>query len=277
MSYFQNFNILSRNVQGVLHIVMKRFYPALTIILWPAISIAQETAPPATQGVWDLVVGAGPMVKFVMLVLVAFSVISWAIIALKYMQVRAARRGNQRFMEIFWGGASLEAIHRDTKAMRRSPLAQLFHSGYTEMAKTKKGPHDNPAAGKERETVAPHLGGIESVQRALRRATGSEMARLEKYASFLATTGSTAPFVGLFGTVWGIMNSFRHISTMGKVGMDVVAPGISEALIATAFGLAAAIPAVVAYNYFVAQTRGIGSEMDNFSQDMLNIVQRYFL
>jgi len=257
---------------------MKRLSIVFLMVIWPAVSLSQEVVPPGERGVWDLVIGAGPMVKFVMMVLVAFSVISWAIITLKYMQVRAARKGNQRFMEIFWGGATLEAIHRDTKGMRRSPIAQLFHSGFTEMTKSRKGPRDNPAGEKDQEAVAPHLvGGIESVQRALRRATGSEMARLERYASFLATTGSTAPFVGLFGTVWGIMNSFRHIATMGKVGMDVVAPGISEALIATAFGLAAAIPAVVAYNYFVAQTRGIGSEMDNFSQDLLNIIQRYFL
>jgi len=207
-----------------------------------------------------------------MLTLVFFSVVSWAIIKNKYLQVRSARNGNDKFMEIFWGGSSLEAIHKETRSMKLSPLAQLFKAGYDEMNKSKRG-KDGPASG----DVAPHLGGVHSVERALRRATGGEMSRLEKYTSFLATTGSTAPFVGLFGTVWGIMNSFRHIAGLGKVGMDVVAPGISEALIATAFGLAAAIPAVVAYNYFLAHTRGIASDMDNFSQDFLNIVQRYFV
>lgn len=229
------------------------------------------------QGVWELIMGAGLMVKFVMLVLMFFSVVSWAIIALKYVQVRTARRDDERFMEVFWGGSSLESIHRETKSMRRSPLARLFQAAYQELSKIKRAPKHSSSEGENVENVAPHLGGIESVERALRRETGSEMNRLERYSSFLATTGSTAPFVGLFGTVWGIMNSFREISTMGKVGMDVVAPGISEALIATAAGLAAAIPAVVAYNYFVSKTRNLGSEMDNFSQDLLNIIQRYFL
>lgn len=251
----------------------------LTIIKSTAIFIAQaiegemETGTP--HGVWELIVGAGLMVKFVMLILLGFSVISWAIIFYKYRQVKSARKYNEKFLEIFWGGSSLETISRDTRSMKKSPLAQLFNSAYQELTKTKRVGKDNPV--EKRIPEGLHLVGVESVERALRRASGAEMARLEKYTSFLATTGSTAPFVGLFGTVWGIMNSFRHISTLGKVGMDVVAPGISEALIATAFGLAAAIPAVVAYNYFTAHTRGIASEMDNFSQDLLNIIQRYFI
>ena len=257
--------------------MINQLYVTLAVISQTAERELEKVAGEETQGIWELVMGAGPMVKFVMLVLVGFSVISWAIIALKYLQVRAARNYNEKFMEIFWGGSSLEAISRDTRTLRRSPLAQLFQAAYQELSKSKRRGRDNPGAVEEGEKVVPNLGGVESVERAMRRATGHQMSRLERYTSFLATTGSTAPFVGLFGTVWGIMNSFRHISTLGKVGMDVVAPGISEALVATAFGLAAAIPAVVAYNYFTAHTRGIGAEMDNFSQDLLNIIQRYFL
>jgi biopolymer transport protein TolQ len=256
---------------------MRKLYFTLPLLSLPAYAFAQEIEAPGTKAVWEIIIGAGMMVKFVLIVLVCFSVVSWAIIALKYMQVRAARKGNERFMSVFWGGSSLEAIQRDTRAMKRSPLAQLFQAGYQEISKSKRKTGEKQAAVSIAEPIAHALGEMESVERALRRASSSEMGRLERYSSFLATTGSTAPFVGLFGTVWGIMNSFRHIATMGKVGMDVVAPGISEALIATAFGLAAAIPAVVAYNYFVAQTRGIANEMDSFTQDLLNIVQRYFL
>lgn len=246
-----------------------------TIVIFVTQIIEEKVEPSSPHGVWELILGAGLMVKFVMLILVVFSVISWAIIFFKYRQVKSARRYNEKFLEIFWGGSSLETISRDTRSMKKSPLAQLFNAAYQELTKTKRGGKDNIT--EKRLTEGVHLVGVDSVERALRRASGAEMARLEKYTSFLATTGSTAPFVGLFGTVWGIMNSFRHISTLGKVGMNVVAPGISEALIATAFGLAAAIPAVVAYNYFMAHTRGIASEMDNFSQDLLNIVQRYFI
>ena len=257
--------------------MMKKLFVMLSLLLLPAVTLAQGPQAPGPKAVWEIVIGAGMMVKFVLIVLVVFSVVSWAIIALKYMQVRVARKTNEKFMEVFWGGSSLEAIQRDTRAMKRSPIAQLFQAGYQEISKSKRKGGEKPTAVAAGAPIAHALGEMESVERALRRASSSEMGRLERYSSFLATTGSTAPFVGLFGTVWGIMNSFRHISTMGKVGMDVVAPGISEALIATAFGLAAAIPAVVAYNYFVAQTRGIANEMDSFTQDLLNIVQRYFL
>ena len=118
------------------------------------------------------------------------------------------------------------------------------------------------------------LGGIENVSRALRRATNSEITRLEKYLTFLATTGSTSPFIGLFGTVWGIMTAFEGIGKTGSASLAVVAPGIAEALIATAIGLVAAIPAVMAYNHFQNKIRVLINEMDSFSTEFLNIVQR---
>ena len=223
---------------------------------------------------WDIIRGAGPMVKFVMLLLAWFSVMCWGIIVLKYIQFRNARRANTGFLEIFWGGSSLDAIYRDSKNLKSSSIAQVFRSGYQELTKMKKSKH---SGGEDGESIAVHLGGVESIERALRRATGSERSRLERYLSFLATTGSTAPFVGLFGTVWGIMTSFREIAVMGDVGLEVVAPGISEALIATAAGLAAAIPAVVAYNYFLAHARSMAADMENFSADIVNIIERHFL
>jgi biopolymer transport protein TolQ len=232
----------------------------------------EETKQAATW--WEIIKGAGPMVKFIMILLAWFSVMCWGIIALKYLQFRAARKSNARFLDIFWGGSSLESIYHDTKTLRRSPLAQVLRSGYKELYKTKQA---HKGEKEQEEGIAAHMGGVESVERALRRAAGGQRSRLERYLSFLATTGSTAPFVGLFGTVWGIMTSFREIAVMGDVGLEVVAPGISEALIATAAGLAAAIPAVVAYNYFLANARGMASEMESFSADILNIIQRHFL
>jgi len=222
---------------------------------------------------WEIVAGAGPMVKFVLLLLAGFSIMCWAIIVLKYIQFRRAKKANAGFMEIFWGASSLDAIYRDSRKLTSSPLAQVFRSGYQELAKIKKA---NPGTGTE-EGLADKLGGIELVERALRRAHAAERSRLERYLSFLATTGSSAPFVGLFGTVWGIMTSFREIAELGDVGLEVVAPGISEALIATAAGLAAAIPAVIAYNYFLAHARSFAGEMENFSSDILNIIDRHFL
>ncbi len=238
--------------------------------------IAQTAGEEAGKAIswWEIVKGAGPMVKFVLILLAWFSVMCWAIIVLKYLQFRRARKFNGRFLEIFWGGSSLESIYHDTSPLRRSPLAQVFRSGYQELTKIKRSKREDKD---HEEGIAAHLGGVESIERALRRAAGAERSRLERYLSFLATTGSSAPFVGLFGTVWGIMTSFREIAVMGDVGLEVVAPGISEALIATAAGLAAAIPAVVAYNYFLAHARGAASEMESFSADILNIIQRHFL
>ncbi len=223
---------------------------------------------------WEIVAGAGPMVKFVLLLLVGFSVICWAIIVLKYIQFRRAGKANAGFMEVFWSANSLEAIYRNSRKLSSSPLAQVFRAGYQELTKIKKA---NPGGEGEEEGLADKLGGVELVERALRRAHAGERSRLERYLSFLATTGSAAPFVGLFGTVWGIMTSFRDIAELGDVGLEVVAPGISEALIATAAGLAAAIPAVVAYNYFLAHARSFAGEMENFSSDILNIIDRHFL
>jgi biopolymer transport protein TolQ len=124
--------------------------------------------------------------------------------------------------------------------------------------------------------ISTDLGGIDNIARSLRRATTSEITRLEKYLTFLATTGATAPFIGLFGTVWGIMSAFKKIGESGSASLSVVAPGIAEALIATAIGLVAAIPAVMGYNHFQHKIKVLISEMDSFSTEFLNIVQRNF-
>jgi len=148
-------------------------------------------------------------------------------------------------------------------------LTVLFNEGYGELKEVVEG-----GGVSEGSALSTDLGGVENVSRALRRATNSEITRLEKYLTFLATTGSTSPFIGLFGTVWGIMTAFEGIGRTGSASLAVVAPGIAEALIATAIGLVAAIPAVMAYNHFQHKIRVLIKEMDNFSTEFLNIVQR---
>ncbi len=155
------------------------------------------------------------------------------------------------------------------KSFPHTPLTVLFREGYQELNHVQK-----RREGQEGKGVTTDLGAVGNVGRALHRATTVETQRLERYLTFLATTGSTAPFIGLFGTVWGIMNAFHGIGQTGSANLAVVAPGISEALVATALGLVAAIPAVMAYNHFLSKVRGLINEMDNFSQEFLNIVER---
>ena len=216
----------------------------------------------------DLILGAGLVVKLVLLVLVYFSVVSWTIIFLKFRIIHRAIRDSGRFQDLFWSKKRFDLIQQGAGEFSASPLTVLFRDGYQELVRGQK-----KSDGDEQEATAD-LGRADNVARALRRASTQETQRLEKYLTFLATTGSTAPFIGLFGTVWGIMGSFRSIGETGSASLAVVAPGISEALIATAIGLVAAIPAVVAYNYFVSKVNYLTGEMDNFSQEFLNIVQR---
>ncbi len=223
---------------------------------------------------------AGPVVKAVLLVLLLFSVVSWGIILHKWRTLRRAERESKLFLKLFWEGSRLDAIFSASEGLKESPVAEVFRAGYIELVKIKK----SQAASEQRQAVGAgglaaavvttELGGVDNVSRALRRAAASELTRLESFLSFLATTGSATPFIGLFGTVWGIMTAFLGIGQAGAATLAVVAPGIAEALIATAVGLAAAIPAVVAYNYFLNRVKVLATEMDNFSFEFLNIVER---
>jgi biopolymer transport protein TolQ len=210
-----------------------------------------------------LFAGTGLVVKLVLGILLYFSVVSWAIIFYKFRQVHRANRESERFMDFFWKTKRFDAINSQL---------DLFNEAYGEMVKLahKKEEKEEP------NVISTDLGGIENIARALRRATTSEITRLEKYLTFLATTGSTAPFIGLFGTVWGIMTAFKGIGETGSASLAVVAPGIAEALIATAIGLVAAIPAVMGYNHFQNKIRVLSAEMDSFSTEFLNIVHRTF-
>ena len=217
--------------------------------------------------------GTGIVVKLVLVVLLYFSVVSWAIIFYKLLQVHRANSESERFLDFFWKTKRFDAINAQLDRFANSPLTVLFNEGYGELKKLMEKGDDKQ---QDPAVVSTDLGGIDNIARSLRRATTSEITRLEKYLTFLATTGSTAPFIGLFGTVWGIMTAFKGIGETGSASLAVVAPGIAEALIATAIGLVAAIPAVMGYNHFQNKIRVLIAEMDNFSTEFLNIVQRTF-
>ena len=219
-----------------------------------------------------LFAGTGLVVKLVLVILIFFSVVSWAIIFFKVLQVHRANNESERFLDFFWKTKRFDAINAQLDRFANSPLSVLFNEGYSELKRlVERGEQQD-----EPDVISTDLGGIDNIARALRRATTSEITRLEKYVTFIATTGSTAPFIGLFGTVWGIMTAFKGIGESGSASLAVVAPGIAEALIATAIGLVAAIPAVMGYNHFQHKIKVLIAVMDNFSTEFLNIVQRTF-
>ena len=214
--------------------------------------------------------GSGPVVQSVLYLLILISVASWAVVVYKAGQIRSARRSSKRFVDLFWDTRNLTEISKALTKLPTSPVGEVFRAGYQELVRlrNKKTQSDG---------FTTELSGVANVERAMRRATSLQLARLEKSLTFLATVASSTPFIGLFGTVWGIMNSFLGLSGSGTTTLQAVAPGISEALVATAMGLAAAIPALVAYNHFARQSRVIAIEMENFASEFLNIAERHFL
>lgn len=223
----------------------------------------KEKAVAVNHGLLDLVLQAGPLVQLVIFVLIFASVICWALIAYKFRLFRITKFEDSKFLAQFWNAKSLEEIYSQIDTQPASPIAAVFKSGYKELQKLSqvtKSSHDKIE--------------LENINRALNRMATSQTAALEKNLNILASTASAAPFIGLFGTVWGIMNSFQNIGASGSASLAVVAPGISEALIATAIGLAAAIPAAIAYNQFISRIKGVATEMECFIQDYLNIIQR---
>jgi biopolymer transport protein TolQ len=196
----------------------------------------------------QLILQAGWMVKGVLLVLLFFSVVSWAIIFFKQRYFSKANKESEQFLRAYRSSRDAKGIFQATRNLTLSPIANIFRAVYTdELHKDKS-----------------------ETKRLLRRYGALESAKLEKYLNFLATTGSTTPFIGLFGTVWGIMNSFMSIGSAGAASLAVVAPGIAESLIATAMGLIAAIPAVIAFNYYLSTARRIIIEMEDFSEELLD-------
>jgi len=228
------------------------------------------TSDALNSGVLELVLNAGPVAKVVLAILLLFSIGSWALIVEKWWQLRRVRRQTLGFVKVFREGRRPSLVHSAARKFRDSPLAQIYAAAHTEISGL---PDVMDAMVDDGEDGLPPER-LDAVHRAMRRAAGLEIAQLERYLPFLATTASATPFIGLFGTVWGIMSSFHGISTQGSASLAVVAPGISEALIATAAGLAAAIPAVIGYNYFLNRVRHWATEMDGFILDLLNVLSR---
>ena len=229
-----------------------------------------------------MISNAGFVVQMVMLTLLFFSITSWAIIIIKFRYLKRAFKQSSQFVEFFWKCRDLSDAFSMAKKLSSSPVARIFRVGYVELNKVSQLSREGGKAaarkgGEKAGTINGQGAGTENVKRALRRATNAEMARMTQMVPFLATTGNTTPFIGLFGTVWGIMNSFHGIGLRGSASLAVVAPGISEALVATAAGLAAAIPAVIAFNHFSNRIGMLETELNNFSADFLNIVERDIL
>jgi biopolymer transport protein TolQ len=230
------------------------------IFLLPLISQAS-----GSLNVLDLIGQAGWVVKGVMALLLVASIISWTIIFWKWWFLRNAAKANLRFAEKFWAAGSLEVATKSVKANQNAPLTRVFESGLQEFNQITALKLDKAHTFELLET---------NLSRTLEKASGVELSLLQQRLAFLASTASTSPFIGLFGTVWGIMTSFINIGATGASNLAVVAPGIAEALIATAMGLFAAIPAVLFYNYFLNHIRDVSTSMQHFASDFMNIAKR---
>lgn len=230
-------------------------------------------------GAWDIITNASPIVMMVLLLLIVFSFLTWAIIFFKWGTIKRCFYASESFLDIFWSGKSMDAIYAESKKYTGAPLAKIFQAGYVELQRLMEKERQRGGAHGSTDPLrlVPPEHSISNLERALTRALRSETMRIERSLTFLATAGSTAPFIGLFGTVWGIMNAFTNIGATGGASLAVVAPGIAEALIATAVGLACAIPAVMGYNYYVHKVKALRTQMENFAGDFLNIVKRNFL
>jgi len=221
----------------------------------------------------EIVRSASAVELAVLVLLLGTSAFSWALIAMKWSQLGRAQAQSLQFLEMFWQASRLDAVYQASQPLEASPLARVFRAGYEELRKLAAIKENAASATSER------LGGsgIENVERALGRAATAELTDLESKVAFLGTVGSAAPFVGLFGTVMGILNAFNEIAEKGNATLATVAAPVGNALFATAAGLFAAIPAVVAYNSFVSRIKVFDNEMANFSSDLLNIIKRHVL
>lgn len=240
--------------------------------LWFFINVAQA-APSVSVNTssMEAILQASPIVQLTLLILIGLSIFCWAIGYSKYQTFKKMNQADDLFLNKFWKVNSLDTLYEDVDQYNESSIARVFKAAYLEMKKISESPLLAKTDGDK-----PILSGLDNLERILNKASENEIARLESRLTVLATTGSTGPFIGLFGTVWGIMGSFHKIGQTGSASLAVVAPGISEALIATAIGLAAAIPAVVLYNNFISRIRKQEIALNNFNADFLNIVKRNF-
>ncbi len=216
-------------------------------------------APASAPSLWEMMLEADPIVQLDLAILVGMSVACWAIVVMKWTRLAAAQRSSVAFVDAFWKAKRLDQIFDSLPTWSASPVAAVFSAGYRELVKV-HGQAGDPS---------------DNVERALRRAIQVESHELRRFIVFLATTGSTAPFIGLFGTVWGILRAFLALGKPGVTAtMQAVGPEIAHALVATAVGLVAAIPAVMAYNGYNRWISTLDAEMENFASDFLNLVRR---
>ena len=224
-------------------------------------------SPSVFERAWD----SGFVIFSVLSILVAFSVLSWAIFITKYLYLKRLNSTNKSFVKKFWDSKSLNELNSKLADYPASPAKEIFKMGYGELARGSQLKEQTANT-----SLAVHAA-IENIGRTLKKARRSERKKMEKYLPFLAIIASSSPFIGLFGTVWGIMGAFEGIARTGSSSLAAVAPGISEALIATAFGLAAAIPAVIGYNAAQSMIGSMSIKNEGFSTDFLNIVERYLV
>ena len=244
---------------------------------WLVLALQQvegSAAPSDTSGtVIDLILDASPVSKAVLVILLLFSIVSWGIVLYKTFAFRRLERQSATFLNVFHQSTKFSEVQSVCKSLDGSPLVGMFQAGYAELTlqlrQTQSGSPETAAA-------RPTLKSLAAVDRALLRASSVEVNKLEKRLPFLATVASITPFIGLFGTVWGIMMSFQSIGAQGSTDLSVVGPGIADALMATAIGLFAAIPAVYFYNHFSTKVKIYASEMDDFALEFLNIAERNF-
>jgi len=223
-----------------------------------------------TTSVWTLMLHASLVVQIALGLLMLLSLMSWAVIFNKWRLYRKSRRKSEEFSSVFWSGKDMDTILSSIpQRYPDSPLPNIFQAGYREFMRHRQ---QGGQTQMENRVTASSLDGI---RRALDAALSRELERMGRHLAFLATVGSTSPFIGLFGTVWGIMNAFQNIALTRNTPLAAVAPGIAEALVATAFGLVAAIPAVVAYNKFTADLKRMAANMEQFSSEFLNIISRH--
>jgi len=225
------------------------------------LSIVPQTSI-STNDSFSIILSASPVVKFILLLLLFFSVVSWAIIVFKLVEYKKVKKDSEKFINYFRKTKNFSDINKFSQSLKNNTLAKIFKHGYRELS-LQMGP-DYSVGNKD----------TDSIHRALIRGSSSEITRLEKLNGFLATTATVSPFIGLFGTVWGIMNSFHNIGRFGNANLTTVAPGIAEALIATALGLFAAIPAVIFYNLLLNKLKVLISIMEEFIYEFLNVSEK---
>lgn len=234
-------------------------------------ALAVAATPGMAPGIVGLFMESGWMGKVVMAILLCFSIISWAMILLKFQYLRKAEKESVAFLKVFRKTRNADELLASANQMKFSPVATLFLEGYKEVGSITKSLSDGKAADADRALI------IEEIERSLQITTQDEISYMERYLAFLGTTGTVGPLLGLFGTVWGIMDAFYGIGLKGSGDIGALAPGLAEALINTTGGLFVAIPAVVAYNYFSEKIKDMATRMDSFSIEFMSFVSRTYL